>query len=48
VHWLIVVLATLFVSGAVGGVSGRLERAAIQEWLDTHVQAHPAAAPNQN
>jgi hypothetical protein len=48
VHRLIVVLATLIVSGAVGGVSGRLERAAIQEWLDTHVQAHPAAVPNQN
>lgn len=30
------------------GISGRLERAAIQEWLDTHVHAHRAAAPIQN
>ena len=30
------------------GISGRLEKAAIQEWLETSVHTHPASTPTEN
>jgi len=30
------------------GISGRLEKAAIQEWLETNVPTHPASMPAEN